>query len=316
MANTNRKQRFFERLSLNFRQVKESFPNLRVSPDIPGMVPCPLCLQTFAVTPGELTIEHAPPSKLGGKPAALTCKKCNNEQGSILESRLIEYYRIQESLTGNRALFTDATMQFDDLPAVRIQLNFFENNWNVVPVTKASNPNTIDAISRSFSQGIGPSRFKLQFRQPGLRTVRIALIRAAYLIAFGQLGYGFAVNPGLNYVRNLFRTPDDESLYPHGVIFGFKCPDDFLGVNIVTHPPEMRAYLVAFDLFDSDKPIDRIGVVLPGWTDNPLQLYEYLDSINGQIISVTMHKLSAEIDLFLDAPLAALEFWNDLLHRA
>lgn len=315
MANNTDKQKFFERLSLNFKYVKESFPNLKVSPDVPGMVPCPLCLRTFAVNPDGLTLEHAPPSKLGGKTAALTCKPCNNKQGSILESKLIKYYRIQESLTGDSQRFVDATAQFDGLHSVRVQFKVTENNWHLVPISKASNPKALEAISRSFGQGVGPSRFTLQFKQPGLRSVRIALIRAAYLIAFGQFGYGFAVNPGLDYIRNLFTRPDDKSLYPHGVMFGFKCPDDFLGVSIITQPVDMRAYLVAFDLFDDDKRIDRIGVVLPGWTNDPMTLYAHLDSIDGLEINISFEKINNDLDFFIEAPLAALQHWNDRFAR-
>jgi len=315
MATSTNKQRFFERLSLNFKYVKEAFQNLKVSPDVPGMVPCPLCFRIFAVNPDELTLEHAPPSKLGGKITALTCRRCNNEQGSVLESKLIEYYRIQESLTGDSQRRADATAQFDDLPPVQVGFSITGNNLHIVPISKASNPKALEAISRSFGQGAGPRRFTLHFKQPGQRSVRIALIRSAYLIAFGQFGYGFAVNPGLDYIRNLFTTPNDKSLYPHGVIFGFKCPDDFLGVSIITQPMDMRAYLVAFDLFDGDRRIDRIGVVLPGWTNDPTALYSYLDSIDGQEISMSFARISSDLDFIVEAPLAALQLWNDRFAR-
>jgi len=103
-------------------------------------------------------------------------------------------------------------------------------------IPKASNPETIEAISQSFGHADGPVHFTVQVKRPGIRSVRTALIRAAYLIAFGQFGYGFSLNPGLDYVRQLFSTPNNRSLYPHGVLFDFNCPDDFLGVSIITQP--------------------------------------------------------------------------------
>jgi hypothetical protein len=320
VAKKHDRKRLFVRQATNFSHVKSSFPNLKVSPDIPGMIMCPLCFQVVMLDADEtslVSLEHAPPSQLGGKVVGLTCKDCNNTHGTTLDSKLIEYYRVTRSLVGDGSRFTNANLQVNELPPIRVNFNIAGNNsWQMFPIVKASNPDTIAKVNHIFerTQKSPYEKFSLvlQFDQPHDRIVRVALIRAAYLIAFGQFGYGFVVSPALNYIRHLFRAPQDEALYPHGVMFRFPISDEFLGVSIITQPIELKSYLVVFDLVAGGKHLDRIGVILPGWTNDPMSLYRYLDSINKQQVSISMHKIVDKIDFFTKAPLATLWHWNTL----
>lgn len=57
-------------------------------------VMCPLCMTYFdrsalnTKSDNHLTLEHVPPESVGGKVATLTCKLCNNQAGSKLDSSL------------------------------------------------------------------------------------------------------------------------------------------------------------------------------------------------------------------------------------
>ena len=58
---------------------------------------CPLCLYAFSCVPASfdrVTKEHIIPSSLGGTLITLTCKDCNNESGSRLESHLVQRVRV------------------------------------------------------------------------------------------------------------------------------------------------------------------------------------------------------------------------------
>ncbi len=77
----------------------------------------------------------------------------------------------------------------------------------------------------------------------------------------------------------------------------------------------MRAYLVVFDFFDGAKQIERIGVVLPGWTHDPSPLYAYLDTMNGLETEISFERISGDFDYLAEAPLVALWHWNDLFAR-
>ncbi len=319
-SKSDKKIRLFKRQSANFKSVKESLPNFEVSLDIPDLVLCPICLKVISLATEEdnpATVEHAPSAKLGGKIIGLTCRNCNSTQGSTLDSKLIEYYKISQSLKGNGTNFSEAKVRVNNSLPINVKFNVSaDNSWRIIPLEKNSNPKVVAHINEILSHTSTTPQvtisLNLQVVQPPSRIIRIALIRAAYLIAFGQFGYGFVVNPALNYIRNLLVDPDDETLYPHGVMFSYPISDEHLGVSIITEPVEMRAYLVVFDISDGGKQIDRIGVILPGWSKNPIDLYNYLNTINGQQIQISTQKIADEIDFIKDFPLAALHHWNML----
>src|ERR1700712_3923958 len=62
----------------------------RVTTGTPSRVyACPLCRYPFvreAVAAHELTMEHVPAGRLGGRELVLTCRRCNNTAGSALEA--------------------------------------------------------------------------------------------------------------------------------------------------------------------------------------------------------------------------------------
>ena len=53
---------------------------------------CPLCKKMFlpkALEVGILTLEHAPPKEVGGRPLALTCKECNSIAGYSIDAAVV-----------------------------------------------------------------------------------------------------------------------------------------------------------------------------------------------------------------------------------
>ncbi len=316
------KTRLFNRQAENFRLVKESLPNLEISPDISNHEICPICLKRISLTLDQLdsaTMEHAPSAKLGGRIIGLTCKNCNSTQGSSLDSKLIKYYKVSQTLAGDSQDYGEAKIRVNNSLPINVKFRISEDSsWRIIPIEKNSNPIVVKNINQILQNNNSPHSnlsMNIQISQPHPRIIRIALIRTAYLLAFGQFGYGFAINPALNYVRNLFIEPENENLYPHGVMFNFPISDEHLGVSIITDPVEMRAYLVVFDILDRKKPIDRVGVVLPGWTENPIDLYNYLKSIDGNQVQLSTQKIADKIDFVKDFPLAALYHWNTLFNR-
>ena len=64
-------------------------------------VACPLCLTEYNLANlVELTREHIVPSKLGGHSKTLTCRKCNNAQGSYLDSHLVNLIKSLDAIEG------------------------------------------------------------------------------------------------------------------------------------------------------------------------------------------------------------------------
>jgi len=91
----NLKNEVFNRHSKNLelfvRKYKPEFVDYVI-----GKYMCPICLVLFdqadlnSSLTNYLTIEHIPPESAGWKKKTLTCKQCNNNQGSSMDSFLDE----------------------------------------------------------------------------------------------------------------------------------------------------------------------------------------------------------------------------------
>jgi hypothetical protein len=72
---------------------------------------CPICNRLYlpeALDTGELTLEHAPPKQVGGRPLALTCKDCNSVAGYSVDSAVVQRQRqldFARALTGQKTDF-------------------------------------------------------------------------------------------------------------------------------------------------------------------------------------------------------------------
>lgn len=146
-----KKAMLFERQARNFRLVRKTFLDLRVSPDFDDMVFCPLCLKPYATSANDktLSLEHAPPKKLGGKIVALTCQSCNNRHGSAFEGKLLEFYQVAQAFDGNNHDPIDARFQVNDLQPIRVELQHrLPNTISMSVIEKASNPTSIRDVDQ------------------------------------------------------------------------------------------------------------------------------------------------------------------------
>src|SRR5690348_10203246 len=97
-----KKLALFKLFSQNLDWVKEH-PSIRFEPDFSKGYICPLCFDVFyekdlddSLT-NHLTLEDIPPDALGGKPLALTCKKCNSRSGHELDAHLLKNLLIADA---------------------------------------------------------------------------------------------------------------------------------------------------------------------------------------------------------------------------
>ena len=69
---------------------------------------CPLCKKLYifqAIEEGVLTLEHAPPEKVGGRPLALTCKDCNSISGYSIDAAVVnreKMFDAVKAITGQK----------------------------------------------------------------------------------------------------------------------------------------------------------------------------------------------------------------------
>ena len=120
-----KKLALFKIFSKNLEWVKEH-PSISFKPDFSNGYICPMCFEVFyekdldISLPNFLTYEDIPPSSLGGKKLALSCKNCNSKSGHELDVHLLK-----------NLLETDAKMFLPNSKGAT-RLNLDGNNMNAI----------------------------------------------------------------------------------------------------------------------------------------------------------------------------------------
>lgn len=218
MLAVNKKQHLFEKYAKNLelvvkhRGLNTSMVDMatkeKYSLKYPSYI-CPLCDRVFseaAINSEDLTLEHVPPGKLGGRKRLLTCETCNNDQGSTLEKRLVD--EVKNSIDGVQ----NATMQFNKgtKPFVRGTLSTSGNGINFK--YWKSNKYFDNQVVDSLHQG-EVIQFRFSFKiYP--KKVNLALLRVAYLMMFERFGYGYYFSYSGSLIRSQVLSPEKNTLTP------------------------------------------------------------------------------------------------------
>jgi hypothetical protein len=312
-----RLEKLFNLYAANWQALKVMEPSLRIDPDpVEDIVLCPLCFKYFTredIGNKQLSEEHVPPEKLGGKVRTLTCKECNNNSGRILDIALIKFLRTKSFVEQDPEMKFDTKIFIEDPRSpVRVNLNYSENGALVmVPIPEASHPGTLNEIHQQFVSGHGNFRmFPPVISSEEMRRADIALIRIAYLWAFSCFGYGFLLSSSWPPIRDQMANPGLEILPTLGILRE-NLADGMLGVNVIKEPKELRSYLVVFDLKVSRGSILRYGVILPAPVEPGLKIYQELINHAGKPIDFTYMNLHKPIDI-VQMPMLAHQLWNAL----
>ena len=174
-----------------------------VRPGTVNTVCCPLCLNEFEIQAiNELSVEHIVPSKLGGTTTTLTCRKCNNRQGSRLDRHFVSGMQALDAMEGHRRI--KGTLR-NQKGLVAIDLTWTPGTKGepikLQVIKGGSNPVAIEAIRAQLVDGATIDlRLNLDFIPE--RYWRAA-IRAAYLAVFSLHGYEYAFSKGASHVRSV-----------------------------------------------------------------------------------------------------------------
>jgi hypothetical protein len=163
---------------------------------------CPLCLAEYGLTNiTDLTREHIVPSKLGGRSETLTCRKCNNTQGSRLDSHLINAMKSMDAVEGTEPIATSLGSDKGKIVAELLLRGGTPDNRNTIRIVgPASNMEAVQALRNSLRDGFTLD-LKMSFSFIPERYCRAAF-RAAYLSIFKVEGYQYALSAGAEQVRN------------------------------------------------------------------------------------------------------------------
>ena len=174
---------------------------------------CPICARYFA-TPDDLTFEHAPPKKTGGREVALTCRECDSTSGHSTDAALARAHDVREWSRGRSPKPLRGRLTIDGVP-VTVDVERTPEQVTILglpehsdPVNTAAHSETFERMAASGEPWVDPMHFSFAgFHE---RHARVALLRSAYLVAFARLGYRYALRPTLEVVREQILDPGAE----------------------------------------------------------------------------------------------------------
>jgi hypothetical protein len=179
----------------------------RTRPDLQEVILCPLCLTSFdksAIYGNDpfLTEEHVVPGAVGGKRMTLTCRRCNNEQGSSIDSHVVSMIRNWDAIEGAGSHLA-GTIRFSDLKfSVKVSWTKQDNGEFVTNLSIPGGKQEEVGRLRSIMLRGDCREFKFDLNlKYNLYRMRLGLLRMAYLAMFVHAGYDYIVGPAPNRIR-------------------------------------------------------------------------------------------------------------------
>ena len=184
-----------------FRKLAADYRKFRTG--VVDTVACPLCLTEYGLANiSDLTREHVVPSKLGGRSETLTCWKCNNTQGSRLDSHLINAMKSMDAVEGAEPIATSLGSEKGKIVAELLLGAGTPDDPNRIRIVgPASNTEAVQDLRNSMRDGFILD-LGVSFSFIPERYFRAAF-RAAFLSVFKAEGYQYALSVGAAQVRSM-----------------------------------------------------------------------------------------------------------------
>jgi hypothetical protein len=238
---------------------------------------CPICSYLYlpeALETDALTLEHAPPQKVGGKPLALTCKECNSVAGYSVDSAVVQRQKIldfTDAVLGQKRNFKGRATFLVGGETLNINFEKNEGTPSIKPIRKINDPKKLKAYEGYMNHLHRTGKFDgMEFKitptaRYHVKYSKIGDLKNAFIICFAFFGYRFALNQKLSVVREQIVN------YKKDIIDYYWLPSD---------PTITQKHFICL----IEKPVaalavklDHSTVVLP-WIEGPDDLYKYLEN--------------------------------------
>lgn len=241
---------------------------------------CPICSNLYlpeALDVDLLTLEHAPPQKVGGKPLALTCKKCNSVAGYSVDFAVFQRQKLidfTDAVMGQKRNFKGRANFLIGGETLNINFEKEEGTPSIKPVRKINDPKKLKAYEDYMNYLHKAGKWDgMKFTitptaKYHVKYSKIGDLKTAFIICFAFFGYRFALNERLSVVREQIMN------YKKDIIDYYWLPSD---------PKITQRNFICL----TEKPVTALAVkldhsivVLP-WIEGPENLYKYLESNYG-----------------------------------
>lgn len=279
------REKLFDIYSHNLEMVVEQ-ANLSFEPPLPVYI-CPLCKRYFqrdAILSingdSELTIEHVPPKSVGSKSTILTCKTCNNEHGSKLDSQLHRKLQWGKFLSRSPGKTMQAEFKVNDEILTRGHVGISESrDFEIFFDGRRTNLKHEEKLIKFVTSDTSKSSIEIKLTTHNRVLSNLSVLRSAYLLAFQKLGYAYIFSKGAEKVRQLIQSCEDIKNVP--IVIEQEINDSLVGVNIVLYPESIRGFLVVLRIHEGDFA-QNFSVFLPGANSNESTFFDNIETIHKQ----------------------------------
>jgi len=237
---------------------------------------CPICGNGYseesALSGEQLTLEDVPPRNMGGSGLLLTCRDCNSAAGYKVDYHIKNHSELQnfcQIFTGqSNSHDTSAYLEFN---GESFPISIQKTDKATALRLKANDPRKVDRLKHYLNElsatgSWDGKEFKVNKTiKLNHRLLKVALLRAGFLLITAMLGYRYAFDQRLSIVREQIRNPEDTSL---DTCFWIE-PDKnqpFPGRRIILASAPWPLFLVTYDTG---------AVILPSHS-SPIELYDIM----------------------------------------
>ena len=276
---------------------------------------CPLCQHVYAIAHDALTLEHVPPESVGGKPILVTCRACNNTQGTDLDVYLMNELEILHNLSHLDTIPQKSRIAFNGVE-INGQTTFSKSDgFKFMISPDNNNPLQSEEFIKEARNTQEGYQIKLKAnitnRKRNVDLANIALLKSAYLMTFQKLGYMYVLNPCTNKVREQILNPKQKIISSPYVIA------DENGIPKVmpqgVYYAKLDAIVCIVVVMDLQLPKSeqkhRKAVVLPNPQDFQCNIYSVLSKHLGESLNVHIFQTTSLLPIH---PVRVDEKINDL----
>ena len=236
---------------------------------------CPICKRLFIfedLDAGVLTLEHAPPKQLGGKPLALTCKDCNSVAGYSVDSAVVHRQRqldFARAITGQKSDFKGrGTFSFGG-QTLNISFEVDKGTPSIKPLEKINDPkklkNNKDHMMhlQQTSTWDGQQFTITPSDKYHIKHSKIGDLKTAFIICFAFFGYTYALNKRLSPVRKQIMNYTEEIIDHYWLVSDPEVSQEHI-ICLIETPVSALAV-----------KLDNSTIILP-WLEGPNDLYRHI----------------------------------------
>jgi len=236
---------------------------------------CPVCKKLFlpkALEVGVLTLEHAPPKKLGGRPLALTCKECNSIAGYSIDAAVVNREKLLDAakaITGQKRNYRGRATLSMGGKEINVKLEVDDGCISLKPHQKTNNPKKLAAYKNYMMHLYEAGKWNgekgkitplARYHQ---KYSKVGDLKTAFIICFAFFGYTFVLNKRLSPIREQIINYKDEIIDRYWIVSDPKINQKHF-ICLIETPISAIAV-----------KIDKSTILLP-WLEGPKDLYKLL----------------------------------------